>query len=191
MMSLQKLSLIVLILFLSVPVAYTRTQALQDGSKPATTHAPDYPNLKKHAQASADAFLARDYQKFLTFIYPRLVELVGGPDAMIDMVKGGMREIEAKGLKTLSYTIGEPGPPTQIAKGLFAIVPTKMRMQTPLGVMADESFMIGISRDGGENWTFLSGEGTTNEAQLRMILPEVVGKLKFPEKKTPYVEANP
>ena len=151
----------------------------------------DYPNLKKQAQASADAFLAGDYKKFLTFIYPKLVELVGGPEAMIDMVKSGMRDIEAKGLKTLSYTIGEPEPPTQIEKGLFAIVPTKLRMQSPRGVIASESFMIGISRDGGENWTFISGIGTTDEAQLRMILPEVVGKLKFPEKKAPYLETNP
>ena len=187
MMSLRKLSLVVLILFLCLPVAYTRTHARQDPPKPAG-QAPEYPNLKSQAQATADAFLAGDYKKFVTFVYPKLVAMAGGSAALIDLVNRGMTDTEAKGFKMLSYTIGEPEPATKIGPQLYAIAPTKMRTQSPHGIIASESFMIGISSDGGENWTFLGGSGATDEAQLRAVLPEVVGKLKLPEKKAPTLE---
>ena len=146
------------------------------------------PNLKTQGQAAADAFLDGDYKKFVTFVYPKLVGMAGGPDAMIDRISRGMRDTEARGFKIISYTTGEPEPSTKIGQALYAILPTKMRMQSPHGVIASESFMIGISGDGGENWTFLGGAGATDEAQLRAVLPEVVGKLKLPEKKQPTLE---
>ena len=190
MMSLRKLSLIVAILFLCAPVAHTRTLALQDGSKQTTAQAPAYPNLKKQAQVVAETFLAGDYKKFVTFVYPKIVRIAGGPDAMIEMIAGGMRDTEAKGFKVISYDVREPAPAVRIGQGLYAIVPTKMRMQSPHGVIASESFMIGISSDGGDTWTFVGGAGATDEAQLRLVLPEVVGKLTIPEKKQPTLERN-
>lgn len=186
MMSLRKLSLVVAILFLLAPFAHTRTNAWQDLSKPTAAN----PNLKKQAQLVADTFLAGDYQKFVTFIYPKFVQMAGGPQAIIEITGRGMRDVESQGFKLLSYTIGEPEPAIRIGEQLYAIVPTKMRMQSPRGVIASESFMIGISSDGGENWTFLGGAGATDDAQLRVVLPEVVGKLTIPEKKQPTLERN-
>jgi hypothetical protein len=188
MMSRRKLSLIVGLLFLCVPVANARTTACQDPSKAPATQPAEYPNLKRQAQASADAFLTGDYKKLATLTYPKLVEMVGGQEALLELINSGMRDVEAKGLKVLSYTIGEPEQAVRIGQQLYAIVPTKMRMQAPQGVIASESFMIGISGDSGANWTFLGGAGATDEAQLRVVLPEVVGKLKLPEKKQPFIE---
>lgn len=188
MMSLRKLSLCVVILFLCAPFAYTWTDAPQDPSKPAAGQALEYPNLKKQAQVVADTFLAGDYQKFVTFIYPKFVQMAGGQQAIIEITNRGMRDAEAKGFKLLSYTIGEPEPAIRIGEQLYAIVPTKMRMQSPHGVIGSESFMIGISSDSGEKWTFLGGAGAADEAQLRVVLPEVIGKLTIPEKKQPTLE---
>ena len=184
---LRKLNLVVVILFLCAPVAHTRAPELEGLSKPAALAA-EYPNLKIQGQAAADAFLAGDYKKFVAFVYPKVVAMAGGPDALIDFVNRGMRDTEAKGFKMLSYTVGEPEPPTKIEQQLVAILPTKIRMQSPHGVIASESFMICISRDGGENWTFIGGAGATDEAQLKEVLPELSGKLKLPEKKQPTLE---
>ena len=195
-MSLRKLSLVlVIVLFICAPLEARTLAARQDRPmayvlEPAA-RAAEYPNLKTQGQAAADAFLVGDYKKFVAFVYPKLVEMAGGSDSMIELVRSGMRDVEAKGFKMLSYTIGEPEPAITIEQQLYAIVPTKMRMQSPHGVIASESFMIGISRDGGENWTFLGGAGATDEAQLRAVLPEVIGKLKLPEKKQPTLERKP
>jgi hypothetical protein len=186
MMSLRKLSLVVVVLLLGVTVAHARQE-----SNRALGQAAEYPNLKKQAQVVVDTFLAGDYKKFVTFVYPSVVRLAGGPEAMIEMISRGMRETDAKGFKLLTYAIGEPAPAVRIGQGLYAIVPTKMRMQSPHGVVVSESFMIGISGDSGENWTFVAGSGVTDEAQLRLVLPEAVGKLTLPEQKQPTLERNP
>ena len=195
-MSLSKLSLVVIVLLIGAPWANTRiTAARQVGPmahalEPAAGQAAEYPNLKKQAQVVAETFLTGDYKKFVTFVHPNVVQMTGGAEAMIEMISRGMREVETKGFRVISYAPGEPAPAVRIGQGLYAIVPTKMRMRTPHGVFASESFMIGISGDDGENWTFVGGSGATDEAQLRAVLPEVVGKLKLPEKKQPTLERN-
>jgi hypothetical protein len=168
--------------------AQTPNAPQSDAAKPAPARASEYPNLKKQAEALVQAFMAGDYKKFITFNYPRVVELAGGPEAMADSLSRGMRDMEAKGLKLLSYTVGEPEPATRIGQGLYAIVPTTMRARVPAGVLVQASYFVGISRDGGENWTFLGGSGGGSEAQLRAILPETGDKLKFPQIKPPTIE---
>ena len=194
-MSLSKLSLVAILLLTCAPLANAEMLAPRQAratiyAMPPAVQPADYPSLKTQAQAAVEAFLAGDYKKFTAFVYPKVVEMSGGPEVMIEMINRGMRETEAKGFKMISYAPGEPAPAVRIGQGLYAIVPTKMRMQTPHGVFASESFMIGISGDNGENWTFVGGSGATDEAQLRLVLPEVVGKLKIPEKKQPTRERN-
>ena len=170
-----------------VPPARQQRSLVYD-LNPAAGQAAEYPNLKKQAQVVSETFVAGDYKQFVTLLYPKLVQMAGGPDALIDLVSTGIRDLEAKGFKVISYAIGEPATAVRIGQGLYAVVPTKMRTQSPHGVIASESFMIGISSDGGENWTFIGGAGATDEAQLRAVLPEVIGKLTLPEKKQPTLE---
>ena len=197
-MSLSKLKSIVFIIlvFAVSPVSAQVAPACQesslvtDGSKTAATQTAGYPNLKIQAKVAADAFMAADYNKFVDLVYPKIVKLAGGREALIALVTGSMRDMEAQGLKVISYEPGEPEPAIRIDQALYAIVPATMRAQAKVGVVRLESFMIGVSSDDGENWTFVGGAGATDEEQLRAVMPEVLGKLKIPEKKKPILERN-
>lgn len=162
--------------------------ARQDAPRPAAAGKAEYPSLKTQAEALSEAFLAGDYEKVAALTHPRVVQIAGGAEALVNHVRQGMREAEADGMKVLSYTVGEPGPATRIGDRLYAIVPSLMKMQIPQGVAAQESFMIGVSGDGGESWTFVGGTGTGDKEMFRMVLPEAAGKLKLPEVKPPTFE---
>ncbi|HEX8115900.1 MAG TPA: hypothetical protein VF521_01385, partial [Pyrinomonadaceae bacterium] len=154
----------------------------------AAAQAPLYPSLKAQAEALGQAFIAGDYKKVAERTYPRLVEMAGGAKALADFLTREMQKAEADGFKVLSYEVGDPEPAARLGDALYAVVPTTMRAQTPIGVATQPSFMIGVSRDGGENWTFVGGTGSTSAEQLRVLLPEAWGKLKLPEVKPPTLE---
>jgi hypothetical protein len=176
-------------LLLHAPHALARQEAQRAGeAKSAAARASEYPGLKAQAEALGQAFLAGDYKKVVAVTYPRLVEMAGGPKALEEFIRREMQKMDAGGFKILSYEVGEPEPAARIGGALYAVVPTVMKAQTPAGVATQPSFMIGVSRDGGEGWTFLGGMGTTDKAQLRVLMPEASDKLKLPEVKPPTLE---
>ncbi len=174
---------------LSAPHALAQQDASKAGeAKPAATRAAEYPSLKAQAEEMSRAFLAGDYKKFVALNHPRLVELAGGPKAMEDYIRREMQRTEAERFKVISYEVGEPEPAARIGGALYAVLPSALKMQTPVGTATQPSFLIGVTRDGGENWTFVGGTGSADRDQLRMILPEALDKLKLPEVKPPTLE---
>jgi hypothetical protein len=151
-----------------------------------------YPNLKIQAEELAKAFDRQDYDKVASLTYPKLVELMGGREGMAAIMSRSMkRSEETDNAKLLSTTVGEPDSVTRIGQQLYAIVPTTLRIKVPEGVLVGKSFLIGISKDNGENWTFIDGSGGRNQEKLKVLLPEAADKLKLPESNPPVLEREP
>jgi hypothetical protein len=66
-----------------------------------------------------------------------------------------------------------------------------MRIRVAEGVLVGESYMIGVSNDRGEHWTFVdAGSGFAPE-KLKILFPTVADRLKVPETKRPVLERAP
>jgi hypothetical protein len=87
--------------------------------------------------------------------------------------------------------VGGPQKAVRVKRQLFAVVPTTLRIKVPEGVLVGDAFMLAISEDGGENWTFLDGSVTTRPEQMKVLLPQLAGKLKLPESRPPVLERAP
>jgi hypothetical protein len=67
-----------------------------------------------------------------------------------------------------------------------------MRIKVREGMLVGESFMIGISADGGKNWTFIdSGGRSMNKDQLRTLVGPAADKLQIPKAKRPVLYEGP
>lgn len=183
--------------FSQVACGYPRTSQNTSKTSPplaSTTAAPrtDYPNLKIQAEELAKAFDRRDYERVASLTHPKLVGLMGGPKGMAAILARSMKRAEeTENVKFLSTTVGEPGEVIRVERQLFAIVPTTLRMRVSEGVLVGEAFMIGVSEDDGENWTFVDGSGGRNEEKIKTLFPAAAGKLKLPELKPPALEREP
>jgi hypothetical protein len=149
--------------------------------------AKSYPNLKAQAERWAEAYVAEDYVRVASMTYPKQVELMGGPEGMAGILA---RSLEDGGVKILSLRVGEPEEAVTAGQRLFAVVPT-LKMREPRGVVEGNSFLIGVSGDGGENWTFVDGAGGRTDVVLKSLLPEAAGKLKLPELKPLVLATEP
>ncbi|HWS89256.1 MAG TPA: hypothetical protein VN282_19945 [Pyrinomonadaceae bacterium] len=135
--------------------------------------------LQTQAEESGRAFLEGDYERLADYTYPKLVELIGGREKLIEVVRKSVEGMKAEGLQPLSSA---PSAPTQVLRAgrqTYAIVPLKFKMRAPGQVLVSDSFMIAVSDDGGKNWKFLSG-ASVDEARLKILLPDAAGKLKLP-----------
>jgi hypothetical protein len=135
--------------------------------------------LQSQAEESGRAFLEGNYERLADYTYPKLVELIGGREKMIEVVRKGVEGMKAGGFVPLSSAPSAPSQVLRAGRRTFAIVPLKFKMRAPSQVLVSDSFMIAISEDEGKSWKFLSG-ASVDEEKLKVILPDAAGKLKLP-----------
>ena len=139
-----------------------------------------------HEQATAlvAAYRANEYEKALQMTYPRIMELAGGREKMLALVKQAAGEMNKKDFKVDSVDVGEPSDPVQGNNKLFSIVPETLHLIMPHAIGESPGYLLAISADQGETWTFVDGAGLTAE-NVRSICPDFPDALKLPDKQTP------
>lgn len=103
---------------------------------------------------------------------------------MTATMKEEIKGMETEGVVLLSTTPGSPTNFVHDAGSIYAVVPITVKIKAQDGIFQTESTLIGISSDGGADWTFIDAAGE-DEKKLRMLLPNTLDKLKLPAEKPP------
>ena len=164
-----------------------KTQATT--SQPATTTNDNYPNLATQAKEMNDAFARKDYERFVDLTYPKIVEMAGGRDQMLKGIPQQLKEMEAEGVVILSSTSGSPTQFVHDSGSIYAVLPATLKAKAKDGIFESEGSMVGISSDGGANWTFIDASGKDHR-ELKTILGNVVDRLNLPPDKRPVKISN-
>jgi hypothetical protein len=78
-------------------------------------------------------------------------------------------------------------PVMTVGKELLAVLPVTLKVKTSVGITTVPSFWIGVSADGGQEWTFISAS-FLNDSKLALLFPSAVGKLHLPQPKEPMLQ---
>ena len=178
-------------LFLNVGCTHTPDSSQSQAQQANATTLGHYPNLRLQAIQLTDATLRGDYETVQKLTYPKLIELGGGPESFRKTVRETVKEIESKGIKIESLSVGEPQDFMEAEQRIYAIVPTKMKLRVPEGLLVGDAFLIGISEDKGANWTFVDSTGAADKQLRKMLFPTVADKLRLPEQKRPVLQKEP
>ena len=143
--------------------------------------------IKRSAVESSQAFRRGDYETMANQTYPKLVSLLGGRKETIAAMKAMMKEVQARGLVPTAMSVGAPSKPVRSNGKLFSVVPTSLTMAAPDVRITQRSFMLAISTDEGNAWTFLSGSQLTKEIRAQ-IIPDLPPDLKLPQEPAPIVQ---
>ena len=136
--------------------------------------------VKKQAGEIVAAIKKEEYAKVVDLTYPKVVELMGGREKMRAELEAGMKQLKEKGFSFKSVKVGEPGELLAEGKNTFVVVPTTTEMAAPGGKIVLESYLLGISSDGGKAWTFVDGSGIGTVEKRELILPKLPAKLELP-----------
>jgi hypothetical protein len=144
----------------------------------------DTNNLKSQATIMMQAFTKPDYKTFVSFTYPRVVEMMGGVESMIKFLEKSIEQTKAEGFTFQSVNIGSVTKGVVAGNELHALVQQQITLQAKEGIITANSYLLAISKDSGKNWTFVDAANLTRE-KIEMMFPDYNYELKIPEKQAP------
>ena len=181
----MKLLWLALVLFLILVSAGCKSapprQAQALPSPPGTIGS--YPNLTAQAKELEDALGRKDYGKVIDLTYPKVIEFAGGREKMLAETTREVQSMEAEGVEIISSNCGTPSQFMSDAGGIYAVIPVVSKVKATDGIFQTEGCLIGISTDGGQNWTFVDATGK-DQTELKKVLP-IFDKLNLPPEKAP------
>ncbi len=146
--------------------------------------------VEREAQKFAKALMGNDYEKVLAYTHDRVITVMGGREAALGLMKKSMEEMKSKGFGVEDTKIGAPQQPQQIGAWTLSLVSETLTLRMPGGKAQQESWLLGISGDGGKTWKFID-LGPLSEDQLFNVFPEFKGQFKMPAKKPAVAEKTP
>jgi hypothetical protein len=152
-------------------------------SSDPTAKAESYPNLTARAQELMDAVAQKNYAKIVDLTYPKVIEVGGGREKLLAATTEEVKSMEAEGVVIISSTTSPPSQILHDGGAIFAVVPVTTKVKATDGTFQTEGSLIGISNDGGANWTFVDATGK-DQTELKTVLPNL-DKLNVPPEKAP------
>jgi len=154
---------------------------------------PQTERIRKLAAENSAALTSGNYPRLVELTYPKVVEMIGGRDKMIETLRRGSGDMKAHGSAILGADVSEPKEIVTAGNKQFAIVPMTVRVQVPDGTLRSKGFLIAVSEDRGETWTFIDGAGLTREPgkereKLAQVLPDFPPQLSLPAREPPQLE---
>jgi hypothetical protein len=154
---------------------------------------PQTERIRKLAAEDSAALTSGDYARLVQLTYPKVVEMIGGRDKMIETLQRGSEDMKARGSAILGAEVGEPKDVVTAGDKQFAIVPMTVRVQVADGTLRSKGFLIAVSEDRGKTWTFIDGAGLVREPgkekeKLAQILPDFPSQLSLPAREQPVLE---
>ena len=140
--------------------------------------------IKKQAELTAKALLNDDYETLIKFTYPKVIELVGGRDKMISLIKKGKIEMGQQGISFDKVIIGKPSKTVIAGDEIHSLVPQTVYMKVPKGKLKSETQLLAVSRDNGSNWFFIDAV-SLNKDNIKRVLPNYNFDLVLPTKSEP------
>jgi hypothetical protein len=145
--------------------------------------------VSAEAQTCADALIKAEYETFARYTHPKVVEMMGGKEKMIELLRAGVDQMKEKGIKFADMTAGEAEEPRVVGDLVISIVPQTLVMKSPDMKIIQESSLLGISSDKGKTWSFIE-LGTITQEQFNTVFPDLADHVKIPKKKEAIIEKN-
>ena len=148
---------------------------------------PQTERIRQAAKENSTAFTTANYDRLVDLTYPKVVELLGGREKMIELLRRGAEDMKSHGSSILGADIAEPKEVITAGDKRFAIVPMIVHVKVPEGTLRTNGFLLAVSTDQGKAWTFIDGAGLTRE-KLTQVFPDFPSEVSLPAPERPVLE---
>jgi hypothetical protein len=141
-------------------------------------------NLKDAAQKMGNLFIAKDYNNYVKYIHPNILNAIGGKEKMATLLKTSLADMEKQGYTFKGVTIGQAISIIHFDKQLQSIIPQLLEIKTSEGRLIATSYLLAISNDDGKTWYFADTSGKPIN-EIKAIIPHLSDQLIVPAKTQP------
>ena len=139
--------------------------------------------VKKQAEQMMISFIAKDYDSFIEFNSPKIIELMGGKENLKEILINSLKEMENEGFTIDSVSIGSIEKIVQAGDEIHVLLPQKLIIKTQKGKLISNSYLIAISTS-GTKWYFVDA-GKLTAKNRNLIFPNYNEELVIPAKQPP------
>lgn len=132
----------------------------------------DNETLNTQLNAMKTAFMDKDYSLIAKHTYPKIVEMMGGKEKMVEVTSTTMAKMESQNFIFKSITFKDPSELMEHNGDLQCALTQIIVMDTPNGKVQNERTLVAISEDDGNNWVFLDSSGMNSDS-LKGIYPNL------------------
>jgi hypothetical protein len=138
--------------------------------------------MKVEAGKMGAAFISNDFTSFAKYTNPKILQLIGGRNKMIEMLTKTTKDMKAQAMSFNSITFDEPSKMIKRGNEIQCTIQQHTEIKLRQGRVVATSTLIAISLDNGINWTFID---TTNKKLdlLKQIFPSLSSEILIPCKK--------
>ena len=125
------------------------------------------------------AFMEGKFDKFISYMHPDVVEMLGGPEKVKATIQPGHAEM----VRTVAETsMGDVSEVVNDGGRLVAYIPVRTVYRYPKGGMILDAYRIACSTDGGASWTFIDAQGRKDQEDFfRKEFPVLTAQIRFPK----------
>ncbi len=132
-------------------------------------------------------FLAEDYHAFADYTYPKVIEMMGGKERMIQATESSMNQMKSEGYQIKDIDYKDASGFLSQGKELQCSLTQELLMKIPQGEILSEYTLIAISEDDGKSWKFLDTSGKSKETMLKYF-PNLPPDIDIKQKKQKMLE---
>lgn len=141
-------------------------------------------NVKSDGDSMCSYFLYKDFNNFIRFTYPKLLEMYGGKEKLLGILDKGTKEMEASKEAYLKVEIGEPSTILSVGDELQCTLPQTIELRQATGKAIIKTTLIAISANKGLSWYFIDTHNN-NITNMQGYLPNLSSKLVLPKTEKP------
>ncbi len=119
----------------------------------------DNENLNTQLENMKSAFMEKDFALVADYTYPKVLEMMGGKEKMVEVVSASVAKMESQNFFFKSIAYKNSSDLMERNGDLQCAITQVMVMDTPDGKVQNETALIAISQDNGKNWVFLDTSG--------------------------------
>jgi len=132
------------------------------------------------ARACGAALVTGTDDKIIDCMADAALAFVGGRKKVADELSTGKVNMAHDGWAFEHVDIDAPREVVSAGSQLFAIVPQKVTLKTPMGHLLQRGYLLGVSTDAGQTWKFVDGAGLT-EKNTKQMFPDFPASIVLPE----------
>ena len=141
-------------------------------------------SLQVQAKRMVNALTTGDYNTFIHYVHPKIVQISGGADAMKQMLTKMSRQMNVAGASFQSISLDSLSKFVKAGLTVQATIRQHTSMTVPGGRTVATSTLIGMSSDNGAHWRFIDTNGKTL-SDVRQVLPNLSTALVIPPRQAP------
>lgn len=138
-------------------------------------------NALKDANITSEATLEMDFETVLKHTLPKVIDLMGGKDAALTLLKSTFESMKTQGfvfekadILSVSEIVKEQDQYRCVIEGYNQMKMSSQRIKS-------KSYLLGIYNEADGFWWFMEAKQLKNKAMLDQVIPNFATSLEIPE----------